>query len=185
MQVSPALAPVRPTPPPMVCLAASSASKAGDAECSGRRDPADPAVQRGRISKKRGLSRHYPYKAQSFDCIADFFRSPSDDVSSVVLAKARCGRSPSLRQLASSLSAASLEKLHHSFRRVNSSATIRECPQELDASFESVESELCSALQSHVTLAASGALVGDAQARRSDSVSSFDAQDASYAVEGQ
>lgn len=170
----------------MVCLAASSSgscSKGDAAEYSGRREPGDSVVQRGRISKKRGLSRHYPYKAQSFDCIADIFRAPSEDVSSVVLSKSRCGRSPSLRQLASSLSAASLEKLQHSFRRINSSATIRECPHELDAPFESVESELCSALQSHVTLAASGAFPGDARAHRSGSVSSCDAPD-SFGAEG-
>jgi hypothetical protein len=56
-------------------------------------------IQTGRISKKRGLSRHYPHKAQSFDCIADLLCGETHfGDSSLVLSKTvsmRCIPAPS------------------------------------------------------------------------------------------
>lgn len=68
--------------------------------------------------KKRGLSRHYPSKAQSFDCIADLLHEPQFGDSAVVLSKAvsmRCMPSSALgRSLAAEI------------RRCNTTAALSE-----------------------------------------------------------
>lgn len=50
-------------------------------------DVNESSVRSGRIMKKRGLSRHYPHKAQSFDCISDLLCSSELGESALVLSK--------------------------------------------------------------------------------------------------
>lgn len=135
---------------PGVLMVGSSPQQTEPSPCCAR-EPDDlfSSVQRGRISKKRGLSRHYPYKAQSFDCIASLFFA-GGDASSHILSKSTSGRSVSLRQLSSSLSSTSVEQVQGTMRRVASNATIQECS--LEDSWTSLELELCSALQTQANI---------------------------------
>ena len=108
---------------------------------------------RGRVQKKRGLSRHYPHKAQSFDCISSLFLAASCSAtpeSSVLLSKSLSARCGSLRRLCSSQSSPSFEQLTAALPRVASGATIHECPHEETCSL--IEHSLCAALQEQATL---------------------------------
>lgn len=94
--------------------------------------------------KKRGLSRHYPSKAQSFDCIAELLQEPQFGDSAVILSKSvsmRCMPSSALgRNLAAQI------------RRCSTTATLSEQSAVSEDSvannwFTLDEQSLCSAMQ--------------------------------------
>lgn len=95
-------------------------------------------------NKKRGLSRHYPSKAQSFDCIAELLHEPQFGESSMVLSK-----SVSMRCMPSSALGRSLAA---QIRRCSTQAALSE---QSGVSEDSVsnnwitmdEQSLCSAMQ--------------------------------------
>jgi hypothetical protein len=128
--------------------------------CNSRRDgePQVLSIQRPRIRKKRGLSRHYPYKAQSFDCIADLFSSSSDEIPVMVLGKGAYGRPPSLCKFASCLSSASLERLPCATRA--NSVAMQVGTAGLDLSLASMESELCTAFEAQAAFNVASSPVG-------------------------
>jgi hypothetical protein len=114
------------------------------------KDSSDQAssVLKGRVQKKRGLSRHYPHKAQSFDCIASLGRAASHNSSALVLSKSLSRRGDA-RRCPGSPGAASSDA--SALRRVTSSGTIHECPTE-ESCWSSIETELCCALQTQACL---------------------------------
>lgn len=105
----------------------------------------DSSVRSGRIMKKRGLSRHYPHKAQSFDCISDLLCGSQFGESSIVLSKS-ISRFASLSSSTSSASSRTL-------RRVCTAAALSEESNESEDSFAGswvvMEEEvaLCDALE--------------------------------------
>lgn len=115
------------------------------------------AVLKGRVSKKQGLSRHYPAKAQSFDCMASLLAACDESTPTLVLSKSHSRRA--LTMAATSLARSVSSKSPRSsaaLRRTTSSATVSCCtaiherPEEESSCSE--ESELCSALQTQATL---------------------------------
>lgn len=97
----------------MVTLPSTSdESHRKDADCN------DSSVRSGRIMKKRGLSRHYPHKAQSFDCISDLLCGSQFGESSIVLSKSFSR----FASISSSTSSASCRTL----RRVCTTAALSE-----------------------------------------------------------
>lgn len=70
----------------------------------------DSSVRSGRILKKRGLSRHYPHKAQSFDCISDLLCGSEFGESSLVLSKSM-SRFASLTSSTSSVTSRQLRRV--------------------------------------------------------------------------
>jgi hypothetical protein len=160
VQASPVPTSLPPAGPTMVCSASAAAS-----EYSSRRDaePQTLGIQRQRIRKKRGLSRYYPYKAQSFDCIADLFRASCDELPALMLAKGPGGHLPSLRKFSCSLSSATFEPLPVA-TSANSTLTTREGDAAgLDASWVSLESELCTAFESQATFNVASSPVGEGE----------------------
>jgi hypothetical protein len=127
----------------------------GAASCNSDSDSlkdSNNAVQcilKGRIGKKRGLSRHYPHKAQSFDCIASLFANSNNDESSLKLSKSLSMRSGASRQHSHGSNWAPQDRSPSALRRITSSITIHECPME---EWRCTESDLCCALQSQATL---------------------------------
>lgn len=117
--------------------------------------PGDHAtsVHKGRVAKKRGLSRHFPHKAQSFDCIASLGSAAAGSgVSALVLSKSLSRRNGGLRSSPSSPGLAGAMQVVPDIdvQHVMSSATIHECL--LEGLCCPLEAELCSALQSQASL---------------------------------
>ena len=107
---------------------------------------------KGRVAKKKGLSRHYPHKAQSFDCIASLAASAEAQSGALVLSKSLSKRRApaSGRQASCAASLSAADNRLSAMRRVTSSITIQECPME--ESWCSDETELCCAMQLQASL---------------------------------
>jgi hypothetical protein len=110
----------------------------------------DGSVRSGRIAKKRGLSRHYPNKSQSFNCISDIVcLSPLGD-SALVLSKSVSMRyTPMTRALSPT---ARTDGVTSCLRRINTVAAISDGTSEASSSSGSsgwvvLEEGLCSALE--------------------------------------
>lgn len=132
----------------------SGSPTSGQVDSSSSRSQSDnlaaTSVQRGRVAKKKGLSRHYPHKAQSFDCIASLAASADAQAGAIVLSKSLSKRRAPARQASIAASLAAVDSRLSALRRSTSSVTIQESP--LEESWCSDETELCCALQIQATL---------------------------------
>eukprot|EP00892_Ulva_mutabilis_P012350 jgi/Ulvmu1/9488/UM052_0058.1 len=108
-------------------------------------DANDASVRSGRIMKKRGLSRHYPHKAQSFDCISDLLCASEFGESSLVLSKS-LSRFASLN---SSTSSASFRPLRRVFTAAALSEESNVSDDSIACNYAVMEEEvaLCDALE--------------------------------------
>lgn len=146
-------------------------------------EPAN-AVAKGRVAKKQGLSRHYPAKAQSFDCMASLLAACDENtpLPTLVLSKSVSRRAPPVRCMPHVRSLSAKGACHvNSLRRTISSAALACCTSidehPVEDSSCSEESELCSALQAQATLQPSQYANTAAydEPRGSDASSSLDA----------
>lgn len=101
-------------------------------------------VGKATSQKKRGLSRHYSSKAQSFDCIAELLHEPQFGDSAVVLSKSVSMRCMPCSALGRSLAA--------QIRRCSTTATLSEQSAVSEDSMVNNwvtldEQSLCSAMQ--------------------------------------
>jgi hypothetical protein len=108
------------------------------------------SIRDGKVNKKRGLSRFYPSKAQSFDCIAELLcpLGDSDAVaeSALMLSKTMCtrGSSRALQRMASQLSSGSSR-----LRRVNTTSSMTDDSSGREGKdWQSLEADLCHAMES-------------------------------------
>jgi hypothetical protein len=165
-------------------MSGSSASGQIDSSTGGSQSDtlAATSVQMGRIAKKKGLSRHYPHKAQSFDCIASLAASVGAQAGAYVLSKSLSRRRTCSGPARHTCSAAGLAITEPAglatIRRAHSSGTIQECPTEESACSD--ETELCCALQLQVTLHQRPAVCQRREHERhgSDATSSYDSNTA-------
>jgi hypothetical protein len=107
------------------------------------------SIRDGKVNKKRGLSRFYPSKAQSFDCIAELLcpLGDSDAVaeSALMLSKTMCrrGSSRALQRMASQLSGGSSH-----LRRVNTTSFMTDDSSGREAKeWQCLEEDLCHAME--------------------------------------
>jgi hypothetical protein len=107
------------------------------------------SIRDGKVNKKRGgLSRFYPSKAQSFDCIAELLCPLGDNdavaESALLLSKSMCPRGPSsrtLQRIASQYSSGSGR-----LRRVNTMTSMADDSSAHDPEPRAgLEADLCSA----------------------------------------